>query len=123
MENTVKQRLIDFIKFKNLSQGKFEKEICVSNGFVNNISKSIGADKLQRILNKFPELNPEWLLTGEGEMLKIENNTTSTENKHLQQLVDALTKTVSSQELLITTLLEKVERLQRALDERELKPL
>lgn len=41
----------------------------MSNGFVNNISKGIGADKLQRILRSFPDLNQSWLLNGEGEML------------------------------------------------------
>ena len=70
MENTVKQRIISFIKYQKLSQRKFENSINVSNGFVNNISKSIGADKLQRILSIYPDLNPDWLLYGEGEMLK-----------------------------------------------------
>ncbi len=69
METTVKQRLIYFIKSKGFSQGRFEKEVGLSNGFVNNISKGIGADKLQRILRSFPDLNQSWLLNGEGEML------------------------------------------------------
>lgn len=70
MESTVKERLIIFIKHKNLSQAKFEKTIGVANGFVNNISRGIGGDKLQRILCEFPELNYTWLMTGEGDMLK-----------------------------------------------------
>lgn len=65
METTVKQRLIYFIKSKGFSQGRFEKEVGLSNGFVNNISKGIGADKLQRILRSFPDLNQSWLLNGE----------------------------------------------------------
>ncbi len=69
MENSVKQRLILFIKNKNISQSKFEKAVGLSNGFVNNISKGIGADKLQKILCVYPDLNQNWLLTGEGEML------------------------------------------------------
>lgn len=69
-ELSTKERLILFIKKKGLSQGRFEKVVGLSNGFVNNISKGIGADKLQKILCAFPELNPSWLLTGEGEMLK-----------------------------------------------------
>lgn len=72
METTVKQRLIRFIKYKRLSQKKFEEAVGVSNGYVNNISKGIGADKLQRILGVYPELNQTWLLTGEGEMLNTE---------------------------------------------------
>lgn len=67
---SVKQRLIEFIKQEGLSQSRFEKAVGFSNGYVNNISKGIGADKLQRITEKFPYLNAGWLLTGKGEMLK-----------------------------------------------------
>ena len=66
----VKQRRIEFKKREGLSQSRFEKAVGLSNGYVNNISKGIGADKLQRITEKFPYLNAEWLLTGKGEMLK-----------------------------------------------------
>ena len=65
---TVKDRLVAFIKHKGLSQSRFEKSVGLSNGFVNNISKGIGADKLQRILCVYPDLNSDWLLNGVGDM-------------------------------------------------------
>lgn len=49
MEETVKQRLISFIKYKGLNVKRFETLIGVSNGFVNNISRSIGAEKLYNV--------------------------------------------------------------------------
>lgn len=67
---TIKDRLILFIGSLNIGQGKFEKECGFSNGYINNISKNIGADKLQKILSRYPLLNQNWLLTGEGEMLR-----------------------------------------------------
>ena len=70
MENTVKERIISFLKEKKLSQSAFEKSTGLSNGYVNNISKGIGAEKLQRIIEVYPELSQAWLLTGEGEMLR-----------------------------------------------------
>ncbi len=66
---TVKDRLVAFIKHKGLSQSRFEKSVGLSNGFVNNISKGIGADKLQRILCVYPDLNSDWLLNGVGDMV------------------------------------------------------
>lgn len=32
--------------------------------------RSIGLDVIERILGRFPDVNPSWLLTGDGEMLK-----------------------------------------------------
>lgn len=119
MEETVKQRLIKFIKFKSLSQAKFEKAIGVSNGFVNNISKSIGVEKAQRISNIFPELNIGWLLTGEGEMLKEEEPTIDEEIQRLEKLIEAQSEAIRSQKLLIAMLQEKIETLQRAIAEEE----
>lgn len=119
MESTVKQRLIDFIKYKNLSQAKFERAIGVSNGFVNNISKGIGADKMQRILSTFPELNQTWLLTGEGSMLKQDNPQPKSEDTSLlQQLVDSLKATIETQKALLDAKQAEIERLQRAMEEK-----
>ena len=72
MENEVKQRLIDFLRYKNLSQCKFERACGLSNGYINNLKKSIGTEKLQNIIGAFPDLNIEWLLYGEGEMIKTQ---------------------------------------------------
>lgn len=70
METTVKQRINTFIQEARISQAKFEKRCGLSNGYVNNLRKTPSYEKLQNIFRAFPDLNPEWLLTGEGEMLK-----------------------------------------------------
>lgn len=69
MEETVKDRLTKFRQYKKLGQGKFEKLSGLSNGYLTQLRKAPGSEKLQRILCTFPELNRTWLLTGEGEML------------------------------------------------------
>lgn len=70
MEQTVKQRLISFIKNKGIGQGKFEKIVGLSNGYLNQLRNEPSRPKLEMIIGAFPELNKEWLLTGEGDMLK-----------------------------------------------------
>ena len=51
----------------------FRREFCrrigVSSSYVMSIKKSIQPDKMQAISIQFPELNPLWLLLGQGEML------------------------------------------------------
>lgn len=69
MEETVKDRLTRFRQYKKLGQGKFERLSGLSNGYLTQLRKAPGSEKLQRILCAFPELNRTWLLTGEGDML------------------------------------------------------
>lgn len=68
---TVKQRLKEYIKTKKISTREFCRVIGVSETYVNSIRTSIQPEKLIKITHAFPDLNTEWLLTGEGEMFKI----------------------------------------------------
>jgi phage repressor protein C with HTH and peptisase S24 domain len=68
--NTVRERLILYVKSKNKTIASFEREIGVSSGYIKNISRSIQPDILENIANLYPDLNIEWLMIGKGEMLK-----------------------------------------------------
>lgn len=74
---TIKERLITFIKYLQIGQGKFEAQCGLANGYVNNIRRSITPEKLQQIALQFPDLNTGWLMTGEGEMLRSRISQTS----------------------------------------------
>ena len=76
MEKTVKQRLMEFAEFRNLSISKFESLCGLGNGYVGKLKSEPGSRKLEDILKAFPELNRAWLLFGEGEMLKSNAPTT-----------------------------------------------
>lgn len=65
-----KQRILQFLEYINIGQAAFEKNVHISNGYVNNLKGSIGATIIGKISTAYPELNTTWLLTGEGEMLK-----------------------------------------------------
>ncbi len=67
---TVKDRLILYIKHLGTSQRQFEIKCELANGYIKNIRQSITPDKLRKIALYYPELNTGWLMTGEGEMLK-----------------------------------------------------
>ena len=77
METTVKQRLITFIESKRIKIARFESLCGLGNGYVNKLKGEPGSRKLDDILRVFPELNRDWLLYGEGEMLKPRTATNS----------------------------------------------
>lgn len=68
MDVTVKERIKLFLQHLKIGQNSFEAKIGWSNGYINN-TKNISADKLKQVFNEYPQLNLEWLITGEGEMI------------------------------------------------------
>lgn len=84
----VKERIKVYVKSQGMTISDFEKSILASNGYVNSISKSIGVDKLELILEKYPNLSFEWLLTGKGEMF---NRPESTKERKKIPVFDAET--------------------------------
>ena len=69
MESSVKERLKTFINYLNISEREFCRVIGVGSAYVASIKKSIKADKLEAITEHYPELNPIWLIRGQGSML------------------------------------------------------
>lgn len=67
---SIKERIIEYCEKSNISVRQFEIKSKMSNGYVSSIRKSLGLGKLENVLNAFPDLSREWLLYGEGEMLK-----------------------------------------------------
>ena len=64
-----KSNLLIFIKEKNLSKTDFYKKTGLSNGFLDK-GGSVTSANLETILNSFPEISLDWLVTGRGPMLR-----------------------------------------------------
>ena len=93
MEESVKQRLTNFIKSKGISTREFERSIDVSNGYVSKITGTIGADKLHRISVEYPDLNVEWLMVGVGEMLNdVKSEPMPEQQDTLSRLISVMEK-------------------------------
>ena len=67
---TTQDRIREYCKLKEISIHQFEIQAGLSNGYVSSMRKGIGINKLENVLNAFPDINRDWLLYGEGEMLK-----------------------------------------------------
>lgn len=67
----MKERLMEFIREKDISNRKFLLKCGLSGTYINTLTGNPSGDTLKKIEAAYPDLNTEWLLTGEGEMLKV----------------------------------------------------
>ena len=76
---TIRERILFFLENKSISKYRFYKETGISNGFLDK-EGAIGSDKCALICRCYPDISPEWLLLGVGQMLKRGINTTDESN-------------------------------------------
>jgi hypothetical protein len=67
----------DLVDEKKMSIAGFERHIGAGVGSIRAIidkNQSVSGKILSKILNTFPEIDANWLITGEGNMYKNQNN-------------------------------------------------
>nr|DAO04490.1 MAG TPA: CI repressor [Bacteriophage sp.] len=71
---TTKERIIQYIDFKGIKVKDFYEKTGIKRGFLDSdkLKSSVSDIFLTIILANFEDLDPIWLLTGEGPMLKSE---------------------------------------------------
>ena len=72
MEKAV-HRIFEYLRIKGIRHTRFEKEIGLSNGYLNTQLKrgaGMGEDVLNKVVDGCEDIDPEWLLTGRGEMFR-----------------------------------------------------
>ena len=72
MENSLKSRLMEFIASRKISVRRFEIECGFPNSYVSNLKSNITSKRLDAIVARYPELNVAWLLTGRGDMVRMQ---------------------------------------------------
>lgn len=81
MEETMIDRLLDFIKQEGVTIAEFERLTGLSNGYIMKMKRrnsEFGYGQIRKIITSCPSLSESWLLTGNGPMLK--NTTIRQEN-------------------------------------------
>lgn len=68
----IKDRIIQVVEYKGIAKENFYKKIGMTSASFRGKAKEtpINSTAIENILSEIQDLNPEWLLTGKGEMLK-----------------------------------------------------
>ena len=91
-----KEKIQKYIDFKGITVYKLEGSVGLSNGYWGKI-KSISADVLIKIARAYPDISAEWLLRGDGSMIKTNNISIEKDLEHLNDLEqDKITERINS---------------------------
>lgn len=120
MERNLKSRLIEFIASKGMSIRRFEIECGLPNAYVSNIRNNITSRRLEVITAKFPDLNLQWLMTGEGSMSRNESSEGSGTDADIErrlsemnmQLIRMMTEFVRQETKITERYRDCIDRLQ-----------
>ena len=71
---TTKERILEFIEAKGTTKSIFLKNTGLKRGFLDadKLSQAVNDKQIYAILSAYSDINIEWLVTGEGPMLKKE---------------------------------------------------
>jgi hypothetical protein len=77
----IKERMIEFIDSKGIVKERFYEMIGMTSANFRGPARNspINSNAIKKMLEKFPDLNLYWLITGEGQMINTSSyNTTTT---------------------------------------------
>ncbi len=86
-------RIYQYIEFKGINNSKFEKICGISNGYIGKMytrNADIGETIMLQVLENCPDINIEWLILGNGPMLKTESKKNPPDGNLLLQRFEEL---------------------------------
>lgn len=104
-------RITLLLKARNISASQFADEIGVQRSSISHVlsgRNKPSLDFIQKILVKYPEINPDWLLFGKGAM-NLEYNLFSELTEPMPLKSEALSKAIKRQERSIRVVSEPFE--------------
>lgn len=68
-KSPIKRNILQYLEYMGISQYEFYKKTGITRGILGQ-DNGISEENMSKFLAYYPEINPEWLLTGKGPMLR-----------------------------------------------------
>lgn len=103
-------RIKQFAEYEKVSIRRFCEITGIANGAFTR-AKGVGSENLLRIHYAFPDINLEWLITGQGSMLK--SAIPVADNKFAMELIEKKDETIKKLERTIWEQEKQIEELKK----------
>jgi hypothetical protein len=72
----IKERIVEILEYKGVVKEDFFAKIGMTSANFRGNAKNtpLNSNAIVNILSEFPDINPDWLLTGKGKMLRTFND-------------------------------------------------
>lgn len=93
----IKRRILQYIDFLGITREEFYKKVSLNgaNFRGKSASSELSVDKIVKILRSYTNLNPDWLLLGDGEILRSNAEiSTPSDNSNELQMISELAQQV-----------------------------
>lgn len=101
-----KDKIKQYLDYKGISKNKFYSLTGLSIGFLDS-GTSMGADKVKIIINKFPDINIDWLIFDRGDMI-LSPEKSLADSSAIEELLRTKDELIDLQKKHITLLEEKL---------------
>lgn len=106
---TQKDRILEFLSNQKISKNKFYSETGIANGTLDKKSGVTG-DTIRKIHTAYPKINLEWLISGQGDMIKTSLITINGDTRSIREIYATVTnidpESISEKDFILEPLLE-----------------
>lgn len=109
----IKERILQFVKYKSITKQEFCNKAGISYGNMRgkSLKSELGGSQIAEVLHVFAEISPDWLLTGAGEMLRMQADEQPTASQGCEKCKEK-ERVIQSQQKTIDTQADLIECLQ-----------
>jgi len=109
-KSVVKQNILQIIEIEKITKYEFYKKTRITRGVLDQ-NNGMSEDNIARFLACYPDIDANWLITGEGSMYRTPSVMNAASPPDRDEVVRLLREKITDQQKIIDLLEEKVEAL------------